>query len=173
MSLIHNNESAVKFYSIAYRGNFTQRNDLENLPVTHKMMAFRTMVSSVLKVGFDNVDFDDRIYGYVLKPSVDLEEKLVDAGIASVQLSESFEFFNTEFGFERSMYRRVAKDIINILNQFCERKFYNGPAILMGRTLIDLSCLSASFSENFQDREFKQTAESLGGSAHASQYMTA
>ena len=149
MSLIHSNESAVKFYSIAYRGNFTPRNDLENLPVTHKMMAFRSMVNSVLKKGFENLDFDDRLYGYIIKPSVDLEEDLVDAGMASVELSESEIFFNKQFGFERSMYRRVVKNVINILNQFCERKFFNGPAILMGRALIDLACLNVLFSENF------------------------
>ena len=42
----------------------------------------------------------------------------------------------------------------------------------MGRSMIDLACLAASFSQKFHNREFRQTSESLGGSAHGSQYNT-
>ena len=170
MSLIQRNSSAVKFYGIVYRGNFNPDRDLEWLAQTHKMVVFRTMLTSVLRIGFSNVLFDTNIYGYVLKPQVDLEEDLVKAGKDSVQCSCLL--MSEEIQFEQSMYRRVARDIISILNQFCERKFYNGPAILMARALVNLGCLLASFSERFINDEIKQAAEALGGSAHGSQYNT-
>ena len=136
MSLIRRDISAVKFHSV---------------------------MKKVMQKGFENVLFDNKIYGYVLKPGVNLEELLVDTGRI---------FINERFDFERSIYRRVARDVINILNQFCKQKFYNGPAILMGRSMIDLACLVASFPQKFHNREFRQTSESLGGSAHGSQYNT-
>ena len=111
MSLICRDKSAMKFYSIAYRGNFSPKKDVESLPVTDKLVAFRAMVDSVMKKGFENVLFDNKIDGYILKLGVNLEELLVDTGHI---------FINEWFDFERSMYRRVARDVMNILNQFCE-----------------------------------------------------
>ena len=60
------------------------------------------------------------------------------------------------------------------MNQFCERRFYNGPAIMFGKSLLDLAAVQAESSQKFHgsDREFKQNPENLGGSAHGSQYNT-
>ena len=137
---------------------------------TNKMVAFHTLMNSVLRCGFENVNFDTGLYGYILKPNVDLEEKLVKVGKGSVECSEML--LSEQIVFENSMYRQLARNTINILNQFCERKFYNGPAILMGRSVVDMATLLPSFSEKYINDKIKQVAESLGGSAHGSQYNT-
>ena len=47
------------------------------------------------------------------------------------------------------------------MNQFCERQFYNGPAIMFGKSLLDLAAMQAESSQKFHgsDRELKQNPE--------------
>ena len=77
-----------------------------------------------------------------------------------------------KFNFERGFARRVAKSVLNILNQYCSKRFYNGPSILMGEGLLDLAIIQASYGNDFIKKEFKQSAQALGGVAHGSQFNT-
>ena len=170
MTLIDRNPEGVKFLGINYRGNFDPNTDLEFINGTYHLTAVRTMYKNVMEAGFRLVEYNPRTFSHSLPEKTNMEEFLVKEGNKSIETTAVL--MDERFKFERGFARRVAKSVLNILNQYCSKRFYNGPSILMGQGLLDLAIIQASYAEDFIETEFKQSAQALGGAAHGSQFNT-
>ena len=172
MSVIKQHKPAIKFYEIVYGGTLPEV-ALTTIPPSHTLRGMEYLIKNVLEAGFERVSFNNRLYTYVLCFNPDIEQFLVDRG------NQALGNFNREFvhtgvpavTFHFSWIRRIARNVLKILNQFCERNFYNGPSIQMANACMDLGTLLNECS-GYHPNGFRQCAEPLGGAAHGSNYNT-